>query len=161
MGAYARCNRPSSKWLRECRCAFWRVIVSYQWVAGHHEHLRGAVSDPIGNAGCPVHNSDRALLPGLLGCFHQLHRHPDFSKALHPGTGWRALLPEPKVVVVARRYWERKSNWRNVRWEKWDACSLDSFWVSMKLRRVLSQTMRSFPPRSLSVLLRLPPTSCI
>ena len=59
--------------------------------------------DAVGDAGRSVHGEDRASLPGLLGLLHQLHRRPDFGEVLHPCTGSSALLPQPKMAIVADR----------------------------------------------------------
>lgn len=75
-----------------------------QGAPGLHDQLRGAVPDAVRDAGCTVHGANCASLPGLLGSLHQLHRHPDLGKALHPCTSWSTMLPQPKMAIMAHRY---------------------------------------------------------
>lgn len=87
-------------------CAFceWVLLIcAYQWVPGLHEQLCRAVSDAVRDSSHSVHGADCAYLPGLLGCLHKLHCHPEFSEVLHPCTGRSTLLPQSKMAIMAHR----------------------------------------------------------
>lgn len=78
-------------------------IRTYQRVPGLHEQLSGAVPDAIRDACRSVHGANAASLSGIFGGLHQLHRQAQFSEGLDPRTGWRALLPQLKMAIMAHR----------------------------------------------------------
>lgn len=82
-------------------------VRAYQRILGLHEQLGGAVPDAVGDASRAVHSADGPLLPGLLGSLHQLHSHAEFRKVLHPFRGWNALLPQPKMAIMADCCWTK------------------------------------------------------
>lgn len=113
---------------------YYNFICTYQWAAGLHEHLCGAVPDAIRDACCSVHGANHSFLPGLLGILHQLHRHAEFSKVLHPCTGRSTLLPKPKMTIMADRWGEKRNSRKRTR-QEWDAYSLECISMSENDRR--------------------------
>lgn len=137
-------------WLESVLLGF---VGAYQWAVGLHEQLSGAVPDTVGDASRAVHSPDWPLLPGLLGSLHQLHSHAEFSKVLHPFSGWNALLPQPKMAIMADRCWRKAAEKTGHTLICWNARQCEKNTTN-------TQTVRSFPPRSLRVFLWLPWTSC-